>query len=163
MTPCVHLEAGVCQLASRISGHNILVTDQHCQACVRHGTPPRSINQITVSLGFAAIHAAGEDASDYLARYGHHTRERPEGPGTELQSLIAWFHSPTKSCGTCSDRARKMNRWGPDKCRRRKKLIVAWLRQSAAEAGLPFSETIAGGLVDIAIAKAERKSLAGSE
>lgn len=45
-----------------------------------------------------------------------------------------------------------MDAWGPDECERRVDEIVGWLREEAAERGLPFVAVAANAAVHSAIA-----------
>ena len=72
--------------------------------------------------------------------------------GTRLKNLIAWFPVPKKTnCGSCNRMERKMNAWGPDKCREKMPYILAKLKIAAKRRGLPFSERLVRILVEKAI------------
>ena len=76
---------------------------------------------------------------------------RPK-PGTRLKEMIAWFPVPKKTnCGSCNRMERKMNAWGPEKCREKMPYILAKLKIAAKRRGLPFSERLVKLLVEKAI------------
>lgn len=97
------------------------------------------------------------------------------GPGTELRDMLAelWL-TPRNGCG-CPTRLKVMNGWGVEGCRYNRDKIVGWLREAAAKttrwlrmrAGfravwvrlvweLPWRDPY-GGLVDLAVYRAERR------
>jgi hypothetical protein len=72
--------------------------------------------------------------------------------GTRLKNLIAWFPVPKKTnCGSCNRMERKMNAWGPEKCRVKMPYILAKLKIAAKRRGLPFSERLVRILIEKAI------------
>ena len=153
MSECKHFVAGVCKIISHHSGKDVPVMADACKAC-RESDKPFTLNYVTASLSMKAVgHPLPEDKK-YLRE---EVMVKQEGPGTELKRLISWFWWPTGRCERCQNRARKMNKWGPAKCRQRKPLIILWLKQSAKKAGLPFSEAAAGAMIDLAIRTAEKK------
>lgn len=152
-TDCQYYVSGLCAVASHHSGKDVEARADACAAC-QNCINPRQLNNVTASLAIQSIGFPVPADKKYLLA---EVTAKSEGPGTELQNLISWFWWPSGKCERCRNRALKMNKWGPGKCRRRKPLIVAWLRQSASKAGLPFSETMAGVAIDIAIARAEKK------
>lgn len=97
------------------------------------------------------------------------------GPGTELRDMLAelWL-TPRDGCG-CQTRLKVMNGWGVEGCRYNRDKIVGWLREAAAKTTrwlrmravlravwvglvweLPWRDPY-GGLVDLAIYRAERQ------
>ncbi len=78
--------------------------------------------------------------------------ERKYGAGTHLKRLIGWLGG---SCPNCDRRAKEMDANGPQWCAENLDTIVGWLRESAAERGLPFSAFVARRLVRAAILRAE--------
>lgn len=78
------------------------------------------------------------------------------GPGTELHNILA-------SCGIkedlnceCRSRRRKMNKWGPDKCREELSTIVDWMELEAKRRNMVFNRLLARLIVRRAIARARR-------
>lgn len=157
MNKCEHEVNGLCMVSTELAGLEVPVASDACDAC-KKCERPQTVNHVTASKAIYTIRNNGLHVPAELYRIVEPIRH--EGPGTELKKLISWFWSPAKKCSKCNDRERKMNLWGAGKCRERKKLIVEWLRQSAQKAGIPFSEFIAGSLVDIAISRAEKKQTA---
>jgi len=80
------------------------------------------------------------------------------GPGTELKALLAgWpFRMVASGDCKCTTRARYMDAKGCDWCEVNIEEIVGWLRESAAERGLPFVDMAGRMLVRRAIANARR-------
>lgn len=75
------------------------------------------------------------------------------GPGTELKKILEyWNIRPDEDC-RCSDRAKLMDRKGPDWCEENRQTIVGWLREEAERRGLPFSKILARTLIWRAIRK----------
>lgn len=158
---CPNFSENKCAIASQLAGLPVVFDVRACDVCARQ-LEPRAKNKVTVDIAVHAMRQAGESKAAAKLYEDYHKRairlpENEEGAGTELKLLIAWFWSPKKKCGKCADRVSKMNKWGPAKCRKRRPLIIQWLKQSARKNGLPFSEFVAGEIIDLAIANAERK------
>lgn len=84
--------------------------------------------------------------------------------GTELSALLSRFgiSSDEKGC-KCKSRAAAMDRNGCDWCEANIDQIVGWLRESAAERGLPFVDMAGKLLVRRAIQNARRKEAARAQ
>lgn len=78
--------------------------------------------------------------------------------GTELMTAIGWIKRlrPEKAC-KCAHRAAEMDRLGTAWCEANVETIVGWLREGAAELGLPFLELPARWAVYRAIRRARAK------
>ena len=85
------------------------------------------------------------------------------GPGTEVKSLLAKFGITSTADCKCNSRAALMDANGCDWCEANLDEIVGWLRESAAERGLPFLDVAARLLVKRAISNARRKEAARAE
>jgi len=87
-------------------------------------------------------------------------RPPAHGPGTELKALLAgWpFHVVSTPDCKCNQRARYMDERGCDWCESPEGMaeIMAFLRESAAERGLPFLDVAGRMLVRRAIANARK-------
>ena len=84
------------------------------------------------------------------------------GPGAHLASLLGRLGlSETPGC-KCKGYAAQMDKWGVDGCTDRILEIVAMLRASAGNRGLPFVDFVGRVLVNRAISNA-RRSLADAE
>jgi hypothetical protein len=101
----------------------------------------------------------------YGPSYVHHEVHRSKnpivpvnfGPGSELKSLLSWvFEVPSSTC-KCNEREQLMNIWGPVGCRNNMETILIWLKESAINNGIPYSETATKGLVLFAILRASSK------
>jgi len=82
----------------------------------------------------------------------------PSGPGTELKALLAWFGIVATGDCACNARAAEMDARGPDWCEANIDTIVGWLREQAAERGLPFVDVAGRLLVRRAIRNARQKA-----
>lgn len=81
------------------------------------------------------------------------------GPGTELKKLLAawpFYITSTESC-PCNARAGEMNARGVEWCEENTETIVGWLREQAAERGLPFFDAAGRILVRRAIKLAKKR------
>jgi len=78
----------------------------------------------------------------------------PAGPGTEMKKLLAAVGIVASANCPCEHRARQMDDWGPDECSERIEEIVGWLREQAAERGLPFLDAAGRMLIRKAIRNA---------
>ena len=85
------------------------------------------------------------------------------GPGTELHALLGRFGLTASDDCKCNSRAALMDANGCDWCEANIDEIVGWLRESAAERGLPFVDIAGRLLVRRAIANARRKEAARAE
>jgi len=83
----------------------------------------------------------------------------PRGPGTELKKLLAgWpFHLVASADCKCNQRARYMDAKGCDWVEANIEECVGYLRESAAERGLPFVDMAGRVLVRRAIANARKE------
>ena len=84
-------------------------------------------------------------------------------PGTELHALLGRFGLTASGDCKCRSRAALMDANGCDWCEANIDEIVGWLRESAAERGLPFLDAAGRLLVRRAIANARRKEAARAE
>lgn len=85
------------------------------------------------------------------SRYVYRDRFCPSGPGTELSSALArWGFREKEGCG-CKRYAAIMNIRGPKWCENHMPAVLNWLRRSAHERKLPFSEIVAKQFVTRAI------------
>lgn len=82
------------------------------------------------------------------------------GPGTELHALLGRFGLTASGDCKCNSRAALMDANGCDWCEANIDEIVGWLRESAAERGLPFLDVAGRVLVKRAISNARRKEAA---
>lgn len=89
-----------------------------------------------------------------------HQAPQARGPGTELRLLLAAIRIKAAPDCKCNKRAAymdKMEAEQPGWCEAHIDEIVGWLRESAAERGLPFLDVAGRVLVRRAIANARRK------
>jgi len=80
-----------------------------------------------------------------------------EGAGTELKKLLSWFNINSSPTCSCNLKAKAMNDNGTQWCKDNKELILSWLREEAIKRNLPFFNYGAKKILNIAIARAERK------
>lgn len=78
------------------------------------------------------------------------------GPGTELETLLATIGITASFGCACNRRAIYMNEQGCDWCEANIDMIVGWLREAAAERGLPFLDMAGRLLVRRAIRNARK-------
>jgi len=78
------------------------------------------------------------------------------GPGAELKALLATAGIAASQQCKCNGRAALMDANGCDWCEANIEESVGWLRESAAERGLPFLDVAARLLVRRAIANARK-------
>lgn len=88
------------------------------------------------------------------------SRTETHGPGTELHALLGRFGLTASGDCKCNQRARYMDEQGCGWCEANIEEIVGWLRESAADRGLPFLDVAGRVLVRRAIANARRKEQA---
>lgn len=83
--------------------------------------------------------------------------------GAELKTLLGRFGLSASVDCKCNSRAAYMDANGCDWCEANIEEIVGWLRESAAERGLPFVDIAGRLLVRRAITNARRKGAASAE
>jgi len=146
---CPHA-TDVCLISTKLAGKPVPLADDACRACNLSSTP-REVNAVTLSK---AIYIAGPlpHLIQQLTEIQH-----PyifAGVGTELAKLISWFPIPKSACRTCKSLERRLNKWGPEVCVRKRAYILKKLHVAARRRSLPFSERLVGILVDRAIKNA---------
>lgn len=117
---CPHLLDDNCALASWLADAPKPTSPEICRAC-RRCTKPQDINEVTLSL--AGI------------------KESSNGPGTTLHNLITWFIPQPEGC-SCPNRVAIMNAWGKERCLQELPTILSWLRESAFDNDIPYSEYV---------------------
>ncbi len=122
---CPRLVDNQCLLASWLAGNECLTTPEDCRACDRC-TKPRDINEVVLSL-------AGIEESS-------------EGPGTTLHKIITWFIPKPEGCD-CANRVLVMNAWKKERCLQELPTILSWLRESALDNNIPYSEYVIAAVV----------------
>lgn len=142
------------------------VNVQHCvfspaQVCTRCGTVTRFPDSLRVCSvqDDAPAPASQHDAVSENQRFGF-------GPGSELKSLLSKIGITASPDCKCTKRAYYMDQMEseqPGWCEANIDEIVGWLRESAAERGLPFLDVAGRVLVRRAIANARRKEAALAE
>ena len=139
-------------------GIDVPIDKKACECCAKCGNPC-AVNQVTASRAVLILRQNNQLIPNKLITIVYEASHK-EKPGTELKKLISWFvwSKKASNCKRCLDREQRMNEWGPDKCEKNVKTIIAWLRESAVERGYPFSERIAGALVRRAIQNSRTKS-----
>lgn len=85
------------------------------------------------------------------------------GPGTEVKALLAKIGITASPDCKCTSRAAYLDKMGCDWAEANIEEIVGWLRESAADRGLPFLDAAGRLLVKRAIANARRKEAARAE
>lgn len=120
MILCPHKLDDNCGLASWIANKECPTTPEICQACQRC-TKPQDLNEVVLSL-------AG-------------VKESNTGPGTTLHTLITWFVPQPVGC-QCPNRVNVMNSWGKERCLQELPTILSWLRESALDNDIPYSEYV---------------------
>lgn len=73
-------------------------------------------------------------------------KESDSGPGTTLHNLITWFIPQPENCG-CPNRVQVMNAWGKERCLEELPTILGWLRESALDNNIPYSEFVIAAVV----------------
>jgi hypothetical protein len=81
------------------------------------------------------------------------------GPGTELHAILSRFGLTASGDCKCNSRAALMDANGCDWCEANINEIVGWLRESAAERGLPFIDAVGRMLVKRAIHNARKATI----
>ena len=118
---CPHITFdNICGLASWIADKECTITPEICRACVRCDNP-QDINEVVLSL-------AG-------------VKESTNGPGTTLHNTITWFVAQPAGC-SCGNRVDIMNAWGKERCLQELPTILSWLRESALDNNIPYSEYV---------------------
>lgn len=80
------------------------------------------------------------------------------GAGTELKALLGMVGIKSTPDCSCNKRAKIMDEKGVQWCKENVPEILSWLQEEARKRRLPFSRLAARKLVQLSIAKAERKA-----
>jgi hypothetical protein len=80
------------------------------------------------------------------------------GAGTKLKAILGWMFLKPKNGCSCNDRAKLMDKNGPQWCRDNIDTIVGWLREEAENRRLPFINVAARQMVLQAINWADAQS-----
>ncbi len=131
--PCPHLVDDTCYVTS----HPTEPSPEICMACTRLG---RGINEVTVLHTIETLMHSGEEVPQYLTDYIKNP-DLSHGPGTSLKNFLSWFITQPPNC-SCNDRAKLMNLWGKKKCLEEFSTIMGWLRESALDSGIRYSEIV---------------------
>lgn len=86
-----------------------------------------------------------------------------DGPGTEMTEMLADMGAGYFKGCSCRSKARRMNEWGVEGCRKRRLQIAGWLHDAAKVATrgeIEFDDPVEAflPLVDEAISRAEKKA-----
>ena len=140
MIECAFLENNKCLKASHVAGFEVTTYEATCKACLS------GVDVINGLITVERFHRGDEQIVSL------------SGPGTELQKIISWLPVPRKKgCANCIRMVARMNRWGPDGCKKKMDYILKKLEIAAKRRGLPFSKSLTEKLVMKAIKKAEPK------
>ena len=131
-----------------------------CIRCLRETRFPQSLRFCCGSPGCVASEKLLSDAEKTGLSAG---LQIDYGPGTELHLILGRFGLFASGDCKCNSRAAYMDAQGCDWCEANIDEIVGWLRESAAERGLPFLDWPARLLIRRAIANARRKDAARAE
>lgn len=80
----------------------------------------------------------------------------PQGVGTELKAILAWFGQEARASCKCQARAAVMDREGVEWCEANQAIIVGWLMEAWASEGLTLAEFVPRGLRRFAAALASK-------
>lgn len=118
----------------------------------------------SITTKTSEVYAACKATPDYEATHARITGAQ-RGPGWHLKNILRrWLRVEASGDCPCNKHARVMDMWGPDECERRKDEIVGWLREEherramAGETILPWSDTVAGQFVALAIRRARAET-----
>jgi len=128
---CQHLTIdNICEITSTLAYPFVFHPQENdCKACKRC-KEPQQINEITKA-----------NADVILIRNGYESLNPRKGTGTRLAYAISWFQITPPNCN-CSNRAETMDLWGIDRCIENKTIILGWLRESALNNNIPYSEYV---------------------
>ena len=131
--------------------------DNVCNECQRRTRFPSSVRSCCGSPGCRP--SLDDGLVGTVAEGFKHLRFN-RGPGTELHALLGKFGLTASGGCKCRSRVAYMDANGCDWCEANIDEIVGWLRESAADRGLPFVDMAGRLLVRRAIANARRKEAA---
>jgi hypothetical protein len=129
--------------------------DQYLQTCTVCGAEYTT----TTQRAFAVCRVASQDPQQKPGSDKSLAEEISHGPGTELHAILGRFGLTASGDCKCNSRATYMDRMEaeqPGWCEANIEEIVGWLRESAAERGLPFLDVAARLLVKRAIHNARK-------
>ena len=144
---CPKLVFDECSVMTGLGNVSISPTPEECAAC-RRSSKPMTINEITICSTVIKLKSAGLEVPGTLE--ASCTSQPHSGPGTVLKYLISWFVTKPLNCA-CEDRADIMNAWGVEGCNQNIPQILGWLRESALDNNIRYSEFWIACMVRLAI------------
>ena len=165
MVDCEHWKNHTCGVVAKLTGccqRLCNITPEACAVCLA-SEQPRALNRVTASIGMAVARqfASAEQWPDIRDRLAPAiTIEKPKptagGPGTELKRMLSKFGLNERPGCNCKSHVREMDHRGTAWCRANVDTIIGWLREEAAEQGLPFVDMAARMLIFYAIRRADK-------
>lgn len=117
--PCEYQDIdGKCLIITQLTGTEYYPTCEDCTLCCLD-KKPRAVNTITRHI-----------SNNILREQGLPLLQEKQRPGSNLAWTISWFVNKPRDC-QCPTREEIMNAWGYEGCKRNKKTIHHWLRESA--------------------------------
>lgn len=118
------------------------ITQAACAICISMN-PAQSVNRFTVCETLHRLRINNKFCNEK-----HNTLlvavQCTLGVGTQLHGYLAWMQR--QDCG-CAQKVSLMNTWGPNECDNSREIILDWLKESAANAGVPFSRRVVNALL----------------
>lgn len=124
------------------TGHEFTPREDICRAC-RNTSRGIGINEVTILEASKALQDRNLPVPSYLRITG---LDLEHGPGTNLKRVLSWFVTKPPGC-PCDDRAVMMNLWGRKGCYENYSTILSWLRESALDNNIRYSEFVIDKLV----------------
>jgi hypothetical protein len=127
---CKHLINNECNIVRQLAGIPYAPPPENCRACSKC-TKPQAINEITKACADRILQQHNEPPLYY----------GKGGPGTRLKTILSWFSVESSTC-KCAERAELMNVWGYEKCWSNRDIILSWLRESALDRNVIYSDWV---------------------
>lgn len=118
---------GRCLIITQLTNSDYYPTDEDCTLCCLDKNP-QTINTWTRHL-----------SNNILRQQGLPLLQEKERPGSTLAWWLSWFIVKPTDCN-CATREEIMNAWGYEGCRRNRKIIHHWLRESAHQNNIKVSD-----------------------
>jgi len=145
MSTCQFFINNHCKLITNLTRKELPlqpITPAACDIC-KSLNPPQSVNRFTVCETLHRLRINNKFCNEK-----HNTLliavQCTLGVGTQLHGYLAWMQ--TEDCG-CAQKVSLMNTWGPNECDNSREIILDWLKESAVQAGVPFSRRVVNALL----------------
>lgn len=148
---CKYMISGLCQISTDLAEVPVPLAEDACIACTNLKVNPQQINAVTISKALYVLGNVKSERRQKLLQQLHQLQNIKSGTGTELRKLISWFPVSKKNCRSCRNLESRMNKWGPETCKKKTQYIKKKLKIACQRRNLPYSDKLVSILLERAI------------